>query len=229
MGVGCVKRWRRMQPERKVVIEALRACAPRKGAHLNSYGFMDTQWPRFQVFVQEREGDPYLDYGSVHAPDAELALYYGRNVFARRPEAIGMWVVPAQAIYARTAEELSCGIAPEAANRASGEAREESYHVFCKPRPAGMLTQVGMVEAVRPEQALQRALQTFLKRYPPTRPPAVWWVFPAAQALASRPEDIASLYAPAREKTFRLSTDFRTHSAMRSIKGKLPEKGGELG
>ena len=66
----------------------------------------DTQWNRYQVFVQESEGKPHLDYGSVHAPDPELALLNARDVFARRPDCVSMWVVPVEAIYSNTAEEL---------------------------------------------------------------------------------------------------------------------------
>jgi ring-1,2-phenylacetyl-CoA epoxidase subunit PaaB len=193
---------------------------------------MDTQWPRFQVFVQERDGDPYLDYGSVHAPDAELALFNARDVFARRPEAVGMWVVPVQTIYARTAEQLSAGVnqvSADAAAENTQQPTEQRYHVFCKPRPAGTHTQVGMVEAASPPQALARGLEAFSGRFSPTRPPEVWWVFPVAGVCTSGPEDIASLYAPAHEKGFRLSTDFHTHSVMRSLKDKQPTEGSEHG
>lgn len=185
---------------------------------------MDTQWPRYQVFVQEKDGDPYLDYGSVHAPDAELALMNARDVFARRPEAVAMWVVPAQAIFARTAEELKNGAGDEGSGHSGGAASlpVQRYHVFCKPRPAGTQTQVGAVEAASPQQALKRALGAYSCDFPPGRPPSVWWVFPAAVVRASAPEDAPSLFAPAREKGFRLSTDFRTHSVMRSLKDKQP-------
>ncbi len=66
----------------------------------------DTQWNRYQVFVQESEGKPHLDYGSVHAPDPELALLNARDVFARRPDCVSMWIVPAEAIHVLTAENL---------------------------------------------------------------------------------------------------------------------------
>lgn len=77
-----------------------------------------------------------------------------------------------------------------------------------------------MVEAASAPQALQAALAAFAGRFPPLQPPAVWWVFPERAVTASAAADIPSLYAPARDKGFRLSTDFHTHSMMRSLKHK---------
>ncbi|MBX7252345.1 MAG: hypothetical protein K1X50_10200, partial [Candidatus Promineofilum sp.] len=64
---------------------------------------MNDQWPRYEVFKQERDGGPFRNVGSVHAPDAEMALLNARDVFARRPACRGLWVVPAAAIVAYTA------------------------------------------------------------------------------------------------------------------------------
>jgi ring-1,2-phenylacetyl-CoA epoxidase subunit PaaB len=175
---------------------------------------MDTQWPRYQVFVQEKDGAPFLDYGSVHAPDAELALLNARDVFARRPEAVCMWVVPERAIYTRTAEQLSAQAAQEPGESAPSEAQTHWYHIFCKPRPAGNHTQLGMVEAQTAPDAVRAALAVFAH----DRPPSVWWAFPAEAVTSSQPADLDSLYAPAHDKGFRLSTEFRTHSAMRQLK-----------
>ena len=66
----------------------------------------DTQWPRYEVFQQSRPGGPYQSVGSVHAPDAEIALQNARDVFVRRPQTVSLWVVPAEQILARTQEEL---------------------------------------------------------------------------------------------------------------------------
>jgi ring-1,2-phenylacetyl-CoA epoxidase subunit PaaB len=69
----------------------------------------DTQWPRFEVFLQDREGSAHQDVGSVHAPDIDLALMNARDVFARRPRCTSLWVVPAEAITTRTQQELAAG------------------------------------------------------------------------------------------------------------------------
>lgn len=177
----------------------------------------DTQWPRFQVFLQEKENDPFQDVGSVHAPDSELALLNARDVFVRRPECHALWIVSAHAIFSRTAEELSqhpVGM-PESQNA------PEKYYLFCKARPAGTQTYVGEVSARTAEEALLEGM----KSYAGKRTPFVWWVFRESDVLQSDPADVPSFFNPAFDKKFRLSTDFHTVSAMRQVRGtnKLPE------
>jgi ring-1,2-phenylacetyl-CoA epoxidase subunit PaaB len=47
----------------------------------------------WEVFRQERDGEPMRHGGSVLAPDAELALHYARELFARRAESVRLWVI----------------------------------------------------------------------------------------------------------------------------------------
>jgi len=47
----------------------------------------------WEVFRQEKEGDPMRHGGSVLAPDAELAVHYARELFGRRQESVRLWVV----------------------------------------------------------------------------------------------------------------------------------------
>lgn len=47
----------------------------------------------FEVFRQEREGEPMRHGGSVVAPDPTLALHYARELYARRGESLRLWVV----------------------------------------------------------------------------------------------------------------------------------------
>lgn len=81
----------------------------------------DTQWPRWEVFKQDSEKKPHQAVGSVHAADAEHALLMARTVFARRPNAVSMWVAPADRIHSWTAEEID-NLAPTdvAGNSAGG-------------------------------------------------------------------------------------------------------------
>jgi len=58
------------------------------------------QWPLWEVFTQPPGGAPHEHAGSVHAPDAELALQNARDAYARRGEAVSIWVVPAAVITA---------------------------------------------------------------------------------------------------------------------------------
>ncbi|HEX7973492.1 MAG TPA: hypothetical protein VF498_03715 [Anaerolineales bacterium] len=192
---------------------------------------MDTQWPRYQVFLQEKPGLPHQDVGSVHAPDAELALLNARDVFVRRPECASLWIVPVEAIYSRTAGELAAQAPspdPQPANQLTNQPTNEltnpptnqlsnqPYEVFFKPRSAGTQTWAGRVQAASPEAAMRQAVQQFSG---PPRPFA-WWVVPAARIAGSDPQDAASLFEPALDKPFRQPTGFRTVTAMRQIKKK---------
>lgn len=176
---------------------------------------MDTQWPRYQVFLQEKEGVPHQDAGSVHAPDPELALLNARDVFVRRPSCVSLWVVPAEVIYSRTVQELEEKGVGEPDNREKeGNNTIEIYLVFCKEKAAGTQTHIGEVQATNRVEALRLAL-TNCKT---TKKPFAWWVFPARLVTSSGPGDLDSMFTPAHEKTFRLSTEFHTLTAMRKLK-----------
>jgi ring-1,2-phenylacetyl-CoA epoxidase subunit PaaB len=174
------------------------------------------------VFLQEKEGEPYQDVGSVHAPDAELALCNARDVFVRRPACTGLWLVPAGAIFSMTAEQLEGkGMEhnnPGGTGEPEGEATRisavEGYSVFCKLKPAGTCILVGAVQAGSPAEAMEAAIASFSN----LRRPSVWWVVPKSLIAQSEPGEADSLFEPAFDKTFRLSTDFRTVSAMRAIR-----------
>lgn len=60
----------------------------------------DSQWPLWEVFTQGAQGQPFEHAGSVHAPDAEMAMQNARDVYTRRGEAVNLWVVPSHAIVA---------------------------------------------------------------------------------------------------------------------------------
>ena len=59
----------------------------------------------WEVFTQAAHGAPHEHAGSVHAPDAELALQNARDVYARRGEAVNIWVVPSTEIVASSPED----------------------------------------------------------------------------------------------------------------------------
>ncbi len=59
-------------------------------------------WSLWEVFTQPSNGIPHQHAGSVHAPDAELALQNARDVYTRRGEAVSLWVVPSNAIVSTT-------------------------------------------------------------------------------------------------------------------------------
>lgn len=59
----------------------------------------------WEVFTQSGHGAPHEHAGSVHAPDAELALQNARDVYTRRGEAVNIWVVPSTEITASSPED----------------------------------------------------------------------------------------------------------------------------
>ncbi len=64
-----------------------------------------TEWQLWEVFVQTKQGAPHEHAGSIHAPDAEMALQNGRDVYARRGSVISMWVVPTSAVTATSPDD----------------------------------------------------------------------------------------------------------------------------
>ncbi len=60
----------------------------------------NTQWKLWEVFTQPKQGEPYEHAGSLRAPDKEIALQNARDVYARRNEAVSIWVVPSECIAA---------------------------------------------------------------------------------------------------------------------------------
>ncbi len=168
----------------------------------------DTQWPTFHVFKQDREGDPHVNVGAVHAPDAELALLNARDVFVRRPECVSLWVAPEAQITSRTAEEIAAGLAPDGTAGPEGE-----YRVFKKIHQRGSHVHAGSVRARSPIEALARAQEAF-----PAPAGLVWWVAPARFFVESALEDRPSMFEGAREKPYRDQAFYHTDTLMRQIR-----------
>lgn len=160
----------------------------------------DTQWPRWEVFKQDAADKPHQAVGSVHATDAQLALLAARNVFVRRPSAHSIWVAPASAILAKTAEQLE---AEANKYRPSGSGAKATYHLFRKTSHRRSMTFVdhaGTLEARSAEEALKLGAQAFAGE-----PALAWWVVADEHIHASDqdPDTIASWFEPANDKTYR--------------------------
>jgi phenylacetate-CoA oxygenase PaaH subunit len=52
----------------------------------------------YEVFRQERKGQPLQHAGSVEAPDDHFADVYAREQYGRRGESTALWVVPRTAV-----------------------------------------------------------------------------------------------------------------------------------
>jgi ring-1,2-phenylacetyl-CoA epoxidase subunit PaaB len=183
----------------------------------------DTQWPRFEVFLQDRPGTPHRNIGSVHAPDIEMALMNARDVFVRRPSCISLWVVPVDAIYAKTVQEIEVD-SDLFRDRLSDESPVEKYDVFRKLSQRRAMTYViyaGQVEAASPELALHRAIEKL-----GDESTFVWWVCPERMILRSQESDIPSMFTPAMDKEYRQPRDYKVVSAMQEVKREQPGKGG---
>ncbi len=48
----------------------------------------------YEVFRQERKGQPFQHAGSFEAPDFRFAEIYAREFYGRRNESAALWVVP---------------------------------------------------------------------------------------------------------------------------------------
>lgn len=61
--------------------------------------------PLWEVFVRSRRGLSHTHAGSLHAPDAEMALRNARDLYTRRGEGVSIWVVPSSEVTASSPDE----------------------------------------------------------------------------------------------------------------------------
>lgn len=61
---------------------------------------MSKDWPLWEVFVRTRGGLDHRHAGSVHAPDADMAIKHARDTYTRRMEGVSLWVVRSSDIIA---------------------------------------------------------------------------------------------------------------------------------
>ncbi|MEM6617889.1 MAG: 1,2-phenylacetyl-CoA epoxidase subunit PaaB [Pseudomonadota bacterium] len=54
---------------------------------------MSTEIPLWEVFIRGQHGMSHRHVGSLHAPDAEMAIRNARDVYTRRKEGVSIWVV----------------------------------------------------------------------------------------------------------------------------------------
>jgi ring-1,2-phenylacetyl-CoA epoxidase subunit PaaB len=59
----------------------------------------------WEVFVRARRGVSHVHAGTVHAPDAEIALQHARDLFTRRAEGVSIWVVPSEQVTASNPDD----------------------------------------------------------------------------------------------------------------------------
>ena len=73
-----------------------------------------SDWPLWEVFVRAKRGVSHVHAGTVHAPDAELALQNARDLFTRRSEGVSLWVVRSDDITASNPDDADALFDPAA-------------------------------------------------------------------------------------------------------------------
>lgn len=66
---------------------------------------MKKEWPLWEIFIRGQHGLNHRHVGSLHAPDAEMAINHARDVYTRRKEGVSIWVVPSAQITASVPSE----------------------------------------------------------------------------------------------------------------------------
>ncbi|MDB4174419.1 hypothetical protein N9811_06430 [Bacteroidia bacterium] len=73
------------------------------GNHADMEGM--THFQTFEVFHQSKRGTHHKHVGIVHAPNADMALLYAKEQYARREVTANIWVVPSSCISATEYED----------------------------------------------------------------------------------------------------------------------------
>jgi ring-1,2-phenylacetyl-CoA epoxidase subunit PaaB len=71
-------------------------------------------WPLYEVFVRAKRGLSHVHAGSLHAPDAQMALRNARDLYTRRQEGVSLWVVASDQITASSPDERDSFFDPAA-------------------------------------------------------------------------------------------------------------------
>ena len=73
----------------------------------DEYTEQDTldQWETYEVFHQKSRGTHHTHVGCVHAPNADIALLFAKEQYARRMKCVNLWVVRTAHISATSYED----------------------------------------------------------------------------------------------------------------------------
>lgn len=155
--------------------------------------------------------------GTVHAPDAEIALLNARDVFARRPQAHAMWVVLNDHIFTKTHEQI-VESAWDDASLSGGD--EVNYCIFGKSTQQGQLEQLGSQAGT----SAQSALRDFIEAYS-GKNIWFWWSFPASAVTSTEENEADSFFRPFEEHAFKDQAHYPVLTMMREIKAKGKQEG----
>jgi ring-1,2-phenylacetyl-CoA epoxidase subunit PaaB len=96
------------------VVEASAVNTPAVKGNSATGGSSERSWPLWEVFIRGKRGLAHVHVGSLHAPDAEMALRNGRDVYTRRKEGVSLWVVRSSDIVASSPNERDSFFDPAA-------------------------------------------------------------------------------------------------------------------
>jgi ring-1,2-phenylacetyl-CoA epoxidase subunit PaaB len=63
------------------------------------------QWQTYEAFAQRKRGTHHEHVGSVHAPNAEMALLFAKEQYTRRGVCVNLWVAKTTDIYCTEYED----------------------------------------------------------------------------------------------------------------------------
>lgn len=63
------------------------------------------QWGTYEVFHQKARGTHHVHVGCVHAPNADIAMLFAKEQYARRMKCVNLWVVRTGHITASSYED----------------------------------------------------------------------------------------------------------------------------
>ncbi len=176
----------------------------------------DTQWPKFEVFLQESEDATLEHAGAVHAPDSEMALLNARDVFVRRPHCTRLGVIASEQVFFRTSEQLRQdmdGAAGQDLSAIRDNPPSVTYLVFAKAGHRGSLKFADRLTAGSEEEALNLVIGRLgINRS------GFWAAIAEASIIFTEPADAESLFAPAETKSYRLQSDYPVNKLMRELK-----------
>ncbi|PID96836.1 MAG: 1,2-phenylacetyl-CoA epoxidase subunit B [Actinomycetales bacterium] len=72
------------------------------------------EWTLYEVFVRAKRGLAHNHVGSIHAPDAKMAIKNARDLYTRRQEGVSIWVVASSDITASSPDEKDAYFEPSA-------------------------------------------------------------------------------------------------------------------
>jgi ring-1,2-phenylacetyl-CoA epoxidase subunit PaaB len=75
---------------------------------------MLNDWPLWEVFIRSQHGLAHRHVGSLHAPDAAMAMHNARDVYTRRNEGASIWVVRSAEIVASSPDDKQMLFEPAA-------------------------------------------------------------------------------------------------------------------